>query len=210
MLLAAPRGAGDSVPAAGQATRSAQALDTEPAAGMFLVARRSLQDPWFGRSIILLLKHDTSGSLGLIVNRRFHANLADAVPGIDSEEAEKHPLFFGGPVGSHQVFMLLRNPDSLPHTRHVTADIYFSADRHVLEEMLARKTPGSQLHLYLGYAGWTAGQLTAEIERGSWQLVESDAEAVFDDSIHQLWERLIDELEPLGIEVKLDSGRQEG
>ena len=59
--------------------------------------------------IALLLDHDEGGSVGLIVNRRFRATLSDAIPDLEQPEADRHPVFFGGPLGSHRVFMLLRN-----------------------------------------------------------------------------------------------------
>jgi putative transcriptional regulator len=150
-----------------------------------------------------------NGSLGLVVNRKISSTLSDLVPDIGSGEAEKHRMFFGGPVGTHQISMLLRDADSMPGVRHITADVYFSADRQVLEKLLERKASDSEFHLYLGYAGWSAGQLAAEIERGSWELIQADAKTIFDNSNHMLWERLIDKLEPLGIEVKRDSSEHQ-
>ena len=79
-----------------------QQPDGEPAPGMFLVARRDLMDPWFGQSVVLLLDHDEGGSVGLIVNRRFRATLSDAIPDLEQPEADRHPVFFGGPLGSHR------------------------------------------------------------------------------------------------------------
>ena len=185
-----------------------QQLDGEPAPGMFLVATRDLMDPWFGESVVLLLDHDAGGSLGLIVNRRFQTRLSEALPDLEQPEADKHPVFFGGPLGSHQVFMLLRNKDPIPQAQHIAADIYFSADRNVLDHALEQKTPRSELHFYLGYASWTAGQLATELALGSWHLVTGGSEVVFDDAGEDLWEQLIDELDPPGIEVRLAAPRQ--
>ena len=128
---------------------------------------------------------------------------------IVDDEADRLPMFFGGPVGTHQVYMLLRNNEPIPDAQHITADIYFSAARPVLDEMLERQVSGSKLHLYIGYAGWGAGQLATEIEGGSWELAESDPDAIFEASDHRLWQRLIDKLEPIGIEVRLDHADKE-
>jgi putative transcriptional regulator len=184
---------------------ASESQEMQPASGMFLVARRSLTGPIFRRTVVLLLDHDMNGSLGLVVNRKISSTLADLVPDIESEEAEKHRMFFGGPVGTHQVFMLLSDTDPMPGVHQIATDVYFSADRQVLEKLLERKASDSEFHAYLGYAGWSAGQLVAEIERGSWELIQADPEAIFDNSDPTLWERLINKLEPLGIEVKRDS-----
>lgn len=185
-----------------------QQLDGEPAPGMFLVATRDLMDPWFGQSVVLLLDHDDGGSLGLIVNRRFQATLSDAIPDLEQPEADRHPVFFGGPLGSHQVFMLLRNDKPVPQTRHIAADIYFSAEREVLDHALQKQTPGNELHFYIGYASWMSGQLAHELARGSWHLVTGNAEVVFEDGAEDLWDQLIDKLEPPGIEVRFNAPGQ--
>jgi putative transcriptional regulator len=203
-VLAAPGGLGDASRAPPETLPPAPSIDTAPATGMFLVARRGLVGPVFRRTVILLMNHDAKGSMGLVLNRRIGTALSNVISGIENDEADKLPMFFGGPMGMQQVYMLLRNSEPIPHAKHITADIHFSTARHVLEDMLARQASGSELHLYIGYAGWGAGQLAMEIERGSWELMESDSEAIFEDSDHTLWERLIEKLEPTGIEVKLD------
>jgi putative transcriptional regulator len=170
---------------------------------MFLVAQRGLDDPFFGRSVILLLSHSVVGSQGLIVNQRSRWRLSDVLAGINSAQAEAYPLFFGGPLGVHRVFMLMHKAQAVPDARRVTDDIYFSDSRQTLDDMLAGKTPASKLHFYMGYASWTTGQLAVELARGSWHLVAADSEAVFGAAIDDLWERLINKLEPDGIEVRL-------
>jgi putative transcriptional regulator len=211
VLLVALRGPSVTTPAATGLLIPAlapQPPDGEPAPGMFLVATRDLMDPWFGQSVVLLLHHNEGGSLGLIVNRRFQATLSDAIPDLEQPEADRHPVFFGGPLGSHRVFMLLRNDKPVPQTQHIAADIYFSAEREVLDHALQNKTPGNELHFYIGYASWTSGQLAHELARGSWHLVSGNAAVVFEDGAEDLWDQLIDKLEPPGIEVRFDAPDQ--
>jgi len=179
--------------------------NAEPAAGMLLVAARELRDPFFGKSVILLLQHDVTGSKGLILNRLSDWRLSDVVSDIDGAQADQYPLFFGGPMGVHKVVMLVHTADAVAPARQVTDDIYFSDSRRVFEKLLAARTPADELHFYLGYAGWTTGQLAGEIARGSWHLVKGDPEAVFDVGNEGLWEQMINELEPNGIMVKADS-----
>jgi len=181
-----------------------ESWDTEPAAGMLLVAARGLRDRFFGQSVILLLQHDITGSKGLILNRLSDWRLSDVVSDIDSAQADQYPVFFGGPMGVHKVVMLVHTTDAAAPARQVTDDIYFSESRRVFENLLAARTPADELHFYLGYAGWTTGQLAGEIARGSWHLVKGDPEAVFGAG-DRLWQQLINELEPIGILVRADS-----
>lgn len=184
-----------------------ESWDTEPAAGMLLVAARGLRDPFFGKSVILLLQHDITGSKGLILNRLSDWRLSDVVSDIDGAQADQYPLFFGGPMGVHKVVMLVHTADAVAPARQVADDIYFSESRRVFEKLLAARTPADELHFYLGYAGWTAGQLAGEIARGSWHLVKGDPESVFGVGNEGLWEQMINELEPNGIMVRADSSQ---
>jgi putative transcriptional regulator len=180
--------------------------DTEPAAGMFLVAQRSLHDPFFSHSVILILKHGIPGTEGLIINRPSDWRLSDLVNDLDDgeEAAAKYPVFFGGPLGVHRVFMLIRHSEPVASARHVTGNLYFSDRRKVLDTMLAGEYPGALMRLFIGYASWTSGQLALELARGSWHLVGADAISIQEGSERGLWDRLIDHLEPLGIEVRLE------
>jgi len=202
MLTGVSRGLSGFRATVSRPTLVAVAQDGEPAPGMFLVAQRGLHDHYFGQTVILLLQHGANGSLGLIINRKFNLQLSDAVKDIDKVEAGKHALFFGGPLGTHRVFMLMRHGDATGQTHEIASDIHFSAHRDVLDHMLEHKTPDSELRLFLGHSSWSAGQLAGELMRGSWHLAEGDSEAVFDAASNGLWKQLIETLEPDGIEVK--------
>lgn len=175
---------------------------------MFLVARRDLPDPNFHQAVVLLTAHGTGGSIGLIVNRRTRFRLADAMPDIAGMAKVEHPLFFGGPVARAQIVMLMRNERAAGQIEPVTDDIYFSADRDVLESVLARKKPASEMRLYMGHAGWAPGQLGHELARGDWHVIKADAKAVFGDDEATLWERLIRKLDPPGLFVRIDEAER--
>lgn len=204
VLLAVPAGMSGPLEAAPEAVLTGPSRDVEPAAGMLLVAQRGLADSFFRRSVILLLSHGLAGSQGLIVNQRSPWRLSDVLADIDRSRADNYPLFFGGPLAVHHVFMLMRRLPAVPNARQITDDIYFSDSRRALEDMLASKTPVDQLRFYMGYASWTTGQLQVELARGGWHLVKADAQTIFDTAGDELWERLINVLEPNGIEVRLD------
>ena len=92
---------------------------TEPAAGRFLVARRTLDDPHFRQTVIYLLRHGPSGTVGLIINRPSGLNLSDALSDIDGMDLKSRPLFFGGPVEFNTVSMLIRNEQESRLVEHI-------------------------------------------------------------------------------------------
>lgn len=175
-----------------------------PAPGMFLVARRTLRDSHFSQSVVYLLEHDKRGTAGLIVNRPSQIRLAEAVAEIDEAAARDHALFYGGPVGISRITMLLRNEAASPLLTPVEDDVFVSANRQVLERLLAAGKPQNELHFYLGHAGWAPGQLDLELVHKHWHLVAGDADAIFASNINSLWKRLIQRLEPVGIQVRAD------
>jgi len=185
------------------------AHDQAPAPGTFLVASRSLTDPHFRRTVIYLVTHDEQGSLGLIVNRPSTIRLADAVSGVEKEAGDAHAIYFGGPVKHGMITLLMRNEKENPLVKQVAGEVFFSHDRRVLDRLLAEQKPASALRCYMGHAGWRAGQLQQELERGNWHVIEADANAVFSSRPEALWNRLIEKIDPGGLYVGLE-GRSPG
>ncbi len=168
---------------------------------MLLVARRSLHDPHFGKSVVYLVEHDENGTLGLIVNRSSRISLADAAPDLEDERAAAYALHYGGPVGKQSILMLLRSDSAARGMAHVIDDVYISSDQRVLEQMLAAKKPVDELHFYIGYSGWGAGQLDFELQRDDWHVVKADTDSIFGNEADWLWYHLIERFEPSGIQV---------
>jgi putative transcriptional regulator len=168
---------------------------------MFLVARRALDDPYFGQSVVYLVEHGEDGTLGLIVNRSSDVSLSEAIPDIEDMPATAHALHYGGPVGLPMILMLVRSELATEGMEHVADDVYISSDRRVLDEVLAAKKPASKVRFYIGHSGWAAGQLDFELERGSWHVVAADTDAIFSGNTASLWDRLIERLEPRGIQA---------
>lgn len=174
----------------------------EPAPGMFLVSARKLHDRHFRKSVIYILHHDQHGTRGLIINKPGALPLSRALDNVDIEHARKHLLFYGGPVETSAVTMLMKNVPASPLVEHIAGDIYFSNQRIVMERLLKEKKPASKLHFFRGHAGWMAGQLEQELSRKDWHLIEGKTRSIFSSEIRSLWHRLIRKLEPLGIIVR--------
>ena len=157
-----------------------------PARGMFLLASPRLSDPRFARTVILLLEYDESGALGLVVNRPTELALSDALA-VPLPGAEAHAVFFGGPVEHRRLIALLRSPEAVGDAQHVVGDVYASGSLDTLREMLEREGDAAHVHAYLGYAGWSPGQLDGEIARGDWVVTPADTGSIFDTPPHRVW-----------------------
>jgi putative transcriptional regulator len=175
----------------GYATPGIEEADA-PRKGIFLVASSEMSDPRFQQAVIVLLSHDENGALGLIVNRPTNIDLAEALPDLGDGGGKQHRLYFGGPVAMERILFLVRSEVALGRADYIMDDVYGSADRIVLEQLLNLKKPGNALHIYFGYAGWGRGQLEAEIGERSWHLFKADAAMIFDDEPNTLWRRFME------------------
>ena len=180
---------------------SPNTITGNPGPGMFLVAKRALDGSHFGQSVVYLLEHGEGGTAGVIVNRSSDVSLSEAVPDIEDNLAAAHALYYGGPVGLPRILMLVRSESATAGMTHVVDDVYVSSDRRVLDEVLAAKKPDNELRFYLGHSGWAAGQLDFELLRGSWHVVTADTDTIFSGETGSLWNKLIERLEPTGIQV---------
>lgn len=180
-----------------------------PQKGVLLVAKRSMRDPRFQRTVVLLLAHGDEGTLGLIINRPTDIPLSQALPELAVPAKEPHILFFGGPVGINMLIFLVRTGAPLQQAAHVMADVYYSADKDTLEQLLKEHRDAHELRLYVGHSGWAPGQLAAEIARGDWLLVRGDSKTVFEKDLESIWPELIEQRPPPGMIVD-PRGRKPG
>jgi len=166
-----------------------------PAKGVFLVAKNEIDGGPFYQSVVLLVAHGDKGTVGLIVNRTTEIPLSEALPELGRETP--HEVYFGGPVGLSGLLYLFRSskrPEQVKEAAYVMADVYYSGDRELLEELMdADKKPAKkqdELHLFIGHSGWAPGQLDTELVRGSWDLVRADAFTVFGKDPAMMWHEL--------------------
>jgi putative transcriptional regulator len=159
-----------------------------PAPGKFLVASTDLLDPNFVETVVLLVDYSSEGALGVIVNRPTDTLVSEALPELGELSESSGRIWLGGPVAQWQLVMLARSETELAQARPVMGDLYFSASRSALESVV---TEQGEYRLYAGYAGWSAGQLDQEIERGGWRVMAAEIAMVFDPAPLDLWDELI-------------------
>ncbi len=170
--------------------------------GLFLVASRQVTDPTFAETVVLLIRQDSRGAMGLIVNRRSEARLSVLLPGMPKTPGSADPVYVGGPVGRTGVIGLARSGAAPAGAPRVFADVHLISERALLEKTLSAGARSDVFRLYLGYAGWTNERLRNEIEQSLWHTVAADSAQVFDPRPDTLWRRLM-----LRIEGQLATNR---
>ncbi len=152
-------------------------------------------DPFFRKSVILLLAHEEEGSFGFIVNRRTELKVSEILTdlklpwGGGAEELAQ----FGGPV-QPQVGTVLYSGvgDELPQLDAAT-EVYpgIHLTQHIGELATLAGRPPHRFRLFLGYAGWGEGQLVHEILRNDWMIAPVDPDLVFGDTTEAVWEAAV-------------------
>ena len=164
----------------------------ELGAGKLLVASRSLGDPDFAETVVLLVHYDAKGALGLILNRRTDVPLSQ-VFALKAAKDRSDPVYLGGPVEPTAVFALYRSSAKMKKAENIFGGVYLIADKGLFERILSAKPSPSVFHAYLGYAGWAPGQLQAEVHAGAWYVFPAAAAAVFNSNPDSLWPQMIQE-----------------
>ncbi len=166
-----------------------------PLTGKLLVATASMGDPRFKRTVIFIVRHDTKGAMGLIINRVIgKLPLAKLLAGFGREPegiGGDIDIHYGGPV-ERRLGFVLHTPDYVQKgTTVVNGEVALTRDLDILLTISAGTGPKQSLFAF-GYAGWGPRQLEGEIARKDWVTVPGDAKFIFDDKLETKWRRAMD------------------
>jgi putative AlgH/UPF0301 family transcriptional regulator len=162
--------------------------------GKLLVASRSLGDPDFARTVVLLVRYDEKGALGLILNRRTDVPLSRVLD-LDAAKDRSDRVYLGGPVGPSAVFALFKSSAKMEKAENIFGGVYLISDKALFEQTISARPDPGVFHVYLGYAGWTQDQLRAEAQLGAWFVFPADAATVFNSDPDSLWLQMIQKTE---------------
>ncbi|MEI8280218.1 MAG: YqgE/AlgH family protein [Bacteroidota bacterium] len=155
-----------------------------PAAGRLLIAEPFLGDDNFSRAVILLCEHNEEGSVGFVLNRPTQLILGDILENISQPSL---PLYQGGPVQMDTLHMLHRMQPSLGGVQ-ILPGIFWGGSYNALQDVLAEDMfDAAHLKLFIGYSGWSSGQLMQEIKEGSWLVADAHPELLFDTHVEEIW-----------------------
>jgi putative transcriptional regulator len=165
----------------------ATGADQRPAKGKLLVATELVRGDLFAQTVVLLLHYDENGAMGIVVNRPTEVEPEELLADVDAISAYSGTLYWGGPVQMNSLRALLRT-DTPPRGAEAIVD---SVHLVRIDDTLKDKPADlASLRLFIGYAGWSAGQLDHEMARGSWHVVPASDETVFAENPRALWKRL--------------------
>jgi putative transcriptional regulator len=152
--------------------------------GTILIADPFLKDPNFIRSVIFLCEHQNEGSFGFVINRPYQQTVGDVIPDLAGCDI---PLFYGGPVQQNTLHYLHTCPKTIGGIE-VRDGIFWGGEFETVQELLRNgELNEKQIRFYIGYSGWTEGQLEAEIETKSWIMKDASRKLVFHNEADLIW-----------------------
>ena len=149
--------------------------------GNFLISTPQMPDPRFQEQVIYLCAHNEEGAMGLVINNpNPEITIREVLQGanLPIPEGDLPCVYMGGPVEIDAGFVLYSADYINSNALEVSPDIFLSRDTKLLEDISQGNGP-QYYHFMLGYAGWGAGQLEAELVDNSWLTVPGSFEILF-------------------------------
>ena len=160
-------------------------------AGQLLIAAPSMSDPRFSQTVILMVRYDRNGALGIVINRPLGEQpIAQILQALGEKSAGVEGsvrIFAGGPVQPGLGFVIHSTEYRRAETLDIDGRMAVTTTTEVLRDIANNKGPEKRL-IALGYAGWAPGQLEGELKQGAWFTAPADSKIVFDDDREQVWD----------------------
>lgn len=173
-----------------------------------LIATPQMGDPRFKDSVIYICSHDSSGAMGLVINKQMVKSgmafqLSDMLSNIGIEgdvRVADTPVLEGGPVDIDRGFVLhsadyFKTETSLK----LTDTLNLTSTKDVLEALVKDNAPAKAM-LAVGYSGWGAGQIERELQDNAWIVANADEGIIFDTDLNGKW---VKALASLGIKPEM-------
>ena len=171
-------------------------MGSDPMAGRLLLATPLLGDPNFRRTVVLIVEHEgTEGTLGIVLNRPTTIGVGQVLEQWTELATDPCVVFKGGPVAPNSALALALVPGKEEPVGWRALD---GAPALARLGLLDLDTPPrllapaiTSLRVYAGYAGWSPGQLDAEIDEGAWYVVGAEPADVFAAEPDRLWRDIL-------------------
>lgn len=160
--------------------------------GQLLIATTLITESCFNRAVLYLCSHSEDGAMGVIINHVLndvvYSEVLKQLKIAPIKDLPEFPVYLGGPVESSRGLVVHSADYSHADTIKLSDVIALTSNLQILRDIAKGNGPSKHL-LTLGYSGWSAGQLEAEIEANSWISVPADPALIFDSDDAHKWEK---------------------
>lgn len=163
--------------------------DKIPGKGKILISEPFLPDTFFNRSIVYLTDHSSQGSVGFILNKKLDLQVSAVIEGFEGWDEN---LSLGGPVAPDTLHYLHNLGDLIPKSVLVEENIFWGGNIDSIRELIKTgKINKSQIRFFLGYSGWSAGQLERELKENSWVIAKVNSNIVLNNGGDDIWKKVL-------------------
>ena len=179
----------------------------KPAQGKLLLSEPFMHDRHFKRTVVLLASHNEEGSVGFVLNRQMELSLGQVVEELGDNFFS---VWDGGPVQRDSLFYIHTLGDAIPDSIPIIPPVkgargmFWSGNFETIKALIkGNKIAENEIRLFVGYSGWSEGQLQEEIKRNSWLVAPATIDLVMNagtSSDAKLWQ---DVLKSMGKEYEI-------
>lgn len=155
-----------------------------------MLAEPFMLDSNFRRSAVLVCEHGVEdGSIGFILNKKLDMFVDELIADFPDFEA---PVFFGGPVATDTIHYVHNKGDLLENSRSVTDGVWWGGDFEKLKFLISSGLiTQDNIRFFVGYSGWSEGQLEEEMALGSWVIADMHPNYLFKARSEELWGKIM-------------------
>jgi putative transcriptional regulator len=163
--------------------------DKIPEKGKILISEPFLPDKFFNRSIVYLTDHTPQGSVGFILNKKLDLKISNAIEGFEDWDEN---LNMGGPVAPDTLHYLHNLGDLIPKSVHIEGTVFWGGDIEIIKGLIKTgKIKQSQIRFFLGYSGWSSGQLERELKEDSWVIAKVKSDIIMNNRGNDTWKKVL-------------------
>jgi len=165
----------------------------EPEPGDLLISQPYLPDPNFERTVVLICEHDEKGTVGFVLNRRSNSVFSDVI--FDTAHFDA-PLYVGGPVQHDTLHFVHKDMLEMESGQFLGERLVWGKDFNRLLTLIdTHQIDEKNYRFFVGYSGWSPGQLLEELNAKSWIVYQNkDENLIFDFSSQDLWKKVLREM----------------
>ncbi|MBS1949636.1 MAG: YqgE/AlgH family protein [Bacteroidetes bacterium] len=161
----------------------------KPRAGSLLISEPYLADPNFDRTIVFLCEHNEEGTIGFVMNRPSESTVGSLVSNLEKLDAV---AFVGGPVQQDTLHYVHRYR-GIDGAIEVIDGVFWGGDFDtIIDKINLNQITSEDIRFFLGYSGWSPGQLEEEIKTNSWIVSDHFSEDLFfDTDFDAMWRKTL-------------------
>jgi len=164
----------------------------QPMKGRILISEPFLTDNYFKRSIVLLTDHSAEGSVGFVLNKPVNMKAHEIMSEFPASDVI---VSLGGPVQTNTLHYLHTMGELIPGSMKVLGNISWGGEFDVVKRLLEAGTLHNEnVRFFLGYSGWQANQLDAELNDNAWIVSEIKPEEVMSPMNKHFWNQRLKQM----------------